>query len=208
MPHRPPDPGRRDRQEPLRDPSADGEEADDPRPIWTIGHSTRALDAFVTLLEREHIALIADVRAFPASRRHPHFNGDALAAALNRQGIGYEHLPQLGGRRRAPADSPPTAWRNASFGAYAVHMRGDEFHAGLQRLLALAGEQRTAIMCSEAVPWRCHRNLIADALVARGVEVLHIGDAKATAHSLTSFAVVRDGAVHYPPEQEQLDLPV
>ena len=179
-----------------------------PRTLWTIGHSTRTLETFTGLLERERIALIADVRAFPASRRHPHFNGDALAHSLASLGIDYVHFPELGGRRRADPDASPSAWRNASFGAYAAHMLGEEFAAGLDRLLAVAREQRTAIMCSEAVPWRCHRNLIADTLVARGVEVLHIGDAKASAHALTSFAVVRDGEVHYPPEQPQLDLPV
>lgn len=180
--------------------------------IWTIGHSTRDWQAFVALLRREAIELLTDVRAFPGSRRHPQFDRERMAAALPAVGIEYRHCPGLGGRRRAAKDAEPTAWRNASFHAYATYMRSREFTDALEALIDFAGMRRTAIMCSEAVPWRCHRNLIADALFAGGIEVLHIGDAGVTRHALTRFAIIERDGVRYPPEPadgaEQLDLPV
>ena len=164
------------------------------------------------LLERERIAALVDVRAFPGSRRYPHFDREQMHEELARIDVAYHHAPQLGGRRKPPPDAEPTAWRNASFHAYATWMRTPEFGAALAGLVSLAREDRTVIMCSEAVPWRCHRNLIADALAARGHAVLHIGDAGTKAHALTSFAVVDHGAVRYPAESAgasgQLDLPV
>jgi uncharacterized protein (DUF488 family) len=166
--------------------------------IYTIGHSTRPIDAFLALLARSEIARLVDVRAFPGSRRHPHFSRDALAETLHTAGIEYLHRPSLGGRRRLPANPPPTGWRNESFQAYALYMRTPEFHAALDDLIALAGEARTVIMCSEALPWRCHRSLISDALTARGITVEHILDAGVSPHTLTSFAVVHDGEVTYP----------
>jgi uncharacterized protein (DUF488 family) len=176
--------------------------------VWTIGHSTRELDEFVALLHRERIERLWDVRAFPVSRRYPHFNREALSVSLPSAGIDYYHAPQLGGRRSVPKTAPPTAWRNAGFRGYAAYMTTDEFRAAISGLQRAASEKRTAVMCAEAVHWRCHRNLISDALVARGDEVLHIGDGGVTAHALTSFAVVDHGEVRYPPEQpsDQLSL--
>ena len=167
--------------------------------IWTIGHSTRTIDAFLALLERERIAHIADVRRFPGSRRHPQYGSEALARALADVGIGYSHHPELGGRRTPRSDSPNGAWRNASFRGYADYMQTPEFAAALERLVATAAQSRTAIMCAEAVPWRCHRSLVADALVARAIPVLHILDGRTDPHALTPFAVVHEGQVSYPP---------
>jgi len=177
-----------------------------PLTVFTIGHSTRSFDRFVELLAREGVRCVADVRTFPASRRQPQFNAEALAAALAERGVDYVHLPGLGGRRRPRADSPNTAWRNEGFRGYADHMGTAEFQAGLDRLREIAAEQRTAVMCAEAVPWRCHRSLLADALVARGDTVLHILDTKTSPHTLTPFAVVEDGAVRYRPAGAQDDL--
>jgi uncharacterized protein (DUF488 family) len=157
--------------------------------VHTIGHSTLGLDEFVALLDAHGVGRIADVRRFPASRRHPHFARGALADALVRAGVGYTWLPALGGRRRSVPDSPHVAWRSPGFRAYADHMGSAEFAAGLKALVALAEERPTAVMCAEAVPWRCHRQLIADALVARGVSVRHIlGPEPAREHRLTPGA--------------------
>ena len=172
--------------------------------VFTIGHSTRDIDRFIALLEREHIQHIADVRSFPGSRRNPQYGREALAASLTEHGIGYSHHPELGGRRRTRPDSPNGAWRNDSFRGYADYMLTLAFATALDALLDLAARQRTAIMCAEAVPWRCHRSLISDALVARGVNVQHILDARTEPHHLTPFAVVRDGVLYYPPEQTEL----
>ena len=176
--------------------------------VWTIGHSTRTLEQFIALLQRERIEGLWDVRAFPMSRRYPYFNRESLRLALPDAGISYEHAPQLGGRRTAPKDAPPTQWRNAGFKGYAAYMATPQFRAAIDGLRAAASERRTTVMCAEAVPWRCHRNLIGDALVARGDEVLDILDAATTRHKLTSFAVVVDGEVTYPTgsESEQLGL--
>jgi uncharacterized protein (DUF488 family) len=166
--------------------------------IFTIGHSTRPIAEFLGLLARSRIARLVDIRAFPGSRRYPHFNRDALAGELPAGGIEYLHRPSLGGRRRLPPDSPPSAWRNDSFRAYAEYMRTPEFRAALDELIELAAAKRTVIMCSEAVPWRCHRTLVSDALIARGIRVEHILDAGVSEHVLTRFAVVQDGEVTYP----------
>ncbi|HEX2781592.1 MAG TPA: DUF488 domain-containing protein [Gemmatimonadaceae bacterium] len=174
--------------------------------VWTIGHSTRESDAFVALLQRERIERLWDVRAFPMSRRYPHFNRETLSVTLREVGIDYEHAPQLGGRRSLPKTAPPSAWRNAGFKAYAAYMATDEFRTALAGLRRAAAEKRTTIMCAEAVHWRCHRGLISDALVAAGDEVLHIGDSGVTPHALTSFAVVSDGEVRYPPEGDDGQL--
>lgn len=170
------------------------------REIWTIGHSTRSLEELVKLLHGESVALVADVRRFPASRRLPHFNEQALAEGLAAEGIGYVHLGALGGRRnkRAPG-SPNTGWRVEAFNAYADYMDTPEFVAELERLLAEASAKRTAIMCSEAVPWRCHRRLIADALVVRGWTVRDIvGPNKVDLHRMTDFARVEGERLTYP----------
>jgi uncharacterized protein (DUF488 family) len=171
--------------------------------VWTIGHSTRPIEDFLALLERERIERLVDVRAFPGSRRYPQYNREALASSLADADIEYLHRPALGGRRRPPKDAPPSAWRNEGFRGYAAYMRTAEFHAALDELLARAAERRTVIMCSEAVPWRCHRTLISDALTARGVTVEHILDASTSPHTLTSFAVVAGEEVTYPPSSDE-----
>lgn len=171
--------------------------------IYTIGHSTRSIDEFTDLLDAHDIRLLVDVRRFPGSRRHPHFNGEVLAASLAERGIGYRHAPQLGGRRGTPApDSPNTGWRNASFRAYADHLGGPEFRGALDLLIRDAERAPVAIMCAEAVPWRCHRQLISDALVARGHTVLHITSmAEPKPHELNQMARCDDeGGLTYPGE--------
>ncbi|MGP1666570.1 MAG: DUF488 domain-containing protein [Rhodanobacter sp.] len=177
----------------------------DPATIWTIGHSTRTLDEFISLLEEYHIEAIADIRSFPGSRRYPHFGSDALAESLPAHGIAYQWLPKLGGRRKVQPDSPNTAWRNASFQAYADHLASAEFAEGLAMLLQMASTKRTAAMCAEAVWWRCHRSLVSDVLKLRGIEVIHIIDAKhATEHPYTSPAHIVDGKLSYAAAQESL----
>ncbi len=169
-----------------------------PATIWTIGHSTRPLDAFLAVLEAFGIEAIADVRRFPGSRRHPQFAREALAASLAAQGIAYAWLPELGGRRVARPDSPNVAWRNAAFRGYADHLGSAEFATGLQRLLALSVAQRTAILCAETLWWRCHRALIADVLSVRGIEVVHIMDAAhSVVHPMTAPARVVAGELTY-----------
>jgi uncharacterized protein (DUF488 family) len=166
--------------------------------VYTVGHSTRSLDDFVALLHREGVRALVDVRAFPMSRRHPHFNQEALAVSLAAHGIAYRHAPALGGRRRPRADSPNMAWRNESFRAYADHMGTPAFREALTDLIANAQRVRTAVMCAEAVPWKCHRSLIADALLARGCEVRHVLDASTDRHALMDIARVENGEVTYP----------
>ena len=173
--------------------------------VWTIGHSTRPIGDFLALLEREEIERLVDVRAFPGSRRHPQYSRENLAHSLAETGIEYLHRPALGGRRRAPKDAPPSAWRNEGFRGYAAYMRTPEFREALDELMARAGEQRTAIMCSEAVPWRCHRTLISDSLTARGIQVRHILDASTSNHTLTPFATVVGDEVTYPPPSDYSD---
>jgi uncharacterized protein (DUF488 family) len=142
--------------------------------------------------------LLADVRSFPGSRRYPHFNKENLAAALNGAGIRYEHFRELGGRRRARPDSLNLAWRNESFRGYADYMETSEFRAGIERLLELVQQERAAIMCSEAVWWRCHRSMISDYLKAQGIDVVHImGEGKSEAHPFTSAARVVNGELSY-----------
>ena len=170
--------------------------------IYTIGHSTRPIADFLGLLARSSIARLVDIRAFPGSRRHPHFNRETLAREVPAAGIEYLHRPSLGGRRRLPPDASPSAWRNDSFHAYAEYMRTAEFHSALDELIELGETKRTVIMCSEAVPWRCHRTLVSDALAARGVEVEHILDASISPHRITRFAVVQNGEVTYPPTSD------
>lgn len=172
----------------------------EPTTLWTIGHSNRELAELVASLASESIALLADVRRFPGSRRQPQFQREALAAGLAEAEIAYHHFPGLGGRRSARLpDSPNTAWRVESFNAYADHMQSEEFQSALDELMKLALRQRTAIMCSEALPWRCHRRLIADALIARGWTIRDIfGPAQVRPHQMTEFARVADGQVTYP----------
>jgi uncharacterized protein (DUF488 family) len=174
--------------------------------IWTIGHSTRSIDVFISLLEENGIKLLADVRSLPGSKRYPQFNREALAESLNARGIRYEHFLELGGRRKPNADSRNTAWRNASFRGYADYMETEEFHQGVERLLNLARESGpAAIMCAEAVWWRCHRSLISDFLKVRGTEVIHILDAnKIEPHPFTSAAQIVNGELSYASEEDRL----
>jgi uncharacterized protein (DUF488 family) len=175
--------------------------------IFTIGHSTRTLDAFLTLLRRHGVRRLVDVRRYPGSRRHPHFSREQLAPALGDVGIEYIHAVDLGGRRTPAPDSPNDAWRSASFRAYGDHMDTPSFQAWLDRLAGWADGADTAIMCAEAVHWNCHRQLIADALVARGIDVAHITDAPHTApHTLSPHGVVdAHGRVSYPAQRPQDD---
>jgi uncharacterized protein (DUF488 family) len=174
--------------------------------LWTIGHSTRNIDDFISLLEENGIKLLADVRSLPGSKRHPQFNKEALAESLSAQGIRYEHFPELGGRRKPKRDSRNTAWRSASFRGYADHMETEEFQEGIERLLALAREAGLAgIMCAEAVWWRCHRSLISDYLKSRDIEVIHILDAgKIEPHPYTSVARIMNGKLSYTAENPLL----
>lgn len=166
--------------------------------IWTIGHSTRSAADFNEILLAHEISALVDVRSFPGSRRYPHFNKAELARALEEVGIRYAHNPKLGGRRRPSPHSRNTAWKNASFRAYADHMESEEFQKGIQELLELANEKRAAIMCAEALWWRCHRSLIADFLKAKDVEVIHILDGKKTeAHPYTAAARILEGNLSY-----------
>ena len=167
--------------------------------MFTIGHSTRSAADFLGLLQAHKITGLADVRTIPRSRRHPHFSSDALASSLGEHGIAYLHLPSLGGLRKPRADSPNGGWRHASFRGYADHMQTPEFANAIGALQEFADARRVAVMCAEAKWWQCHRQLIADALVARGIDVRHIMGAGAPpAHQLTPFARVTDGQVLYP----------
>ena len=175
------------------------------RVLYTVGHSTRTLEEFVELLGVHGVRAIADVRRFPGSRKYPHFGEAALARSLPAAGVRYQPMPALGGRRRAAPDSPNTGWRNEGFRGYADHMQSAEFAAGLAALIELARATPTAIMCAEAVPWRCHRSLVADAMIVRGWDVLDItGPRAAKAHELTAFARVDGSRITYPPEQPSL----
>lgn len=166
--------------------------------FFTVGHSTRCLEELTALLHEHEVTLLADVRTIPGSRRMPHFSRAALASALVRRGVEYVHLPELGGLRRPHPDSPNTGWRNASFRGYADYMAEPGFRDALERLIELGRDRRLAMMCAEALPWRCHRSLIADAMLVRGIEVFHIlGPGSAQAHRLTPFARVEHDRLTY-----------
>jgi uncharacterized protein (DUF488 family) len=177
-------------------------EMSEQRPIiFTIGHSTRIIADFVAILYAFKIKKIADVRTIPKSRRNPQFNQDALEQTLQAAGIEYLHLKDLGGLRQARKDSPNMAWKNASFRGFADYMQSKEFEESLKQLMLEAKQQATAVMCAEAVPWRCHRSLIADALLVRKFRVRHImGLDAGREHVLTAWARVKDGKVIYPEE--------
>ena len=166
--------------------------------IWTIGHSTRSVDEFNEILLSNEVGTLVDVRSFPGSRRYPHFNKAKLSKTLQHIGGQYLHSPRLGGRRQPTLNSKNTAWKNASFRAYADHMETEEFEKGIEELCELSSMKRTAIMCAEALWWRCHRSLISDYLKARGIEVIHILDDKHTEeHPYTSAARIIDGRLSY-----------
>lgn len=167
--------------------------------IYTIGHSNHPLEKFIEMLTAHGIRLIADVRTIPRSRHNPQYNGDALAAALRESSIAYHHLPLLGGLRHPKKGSVNRAWENDSFRGFADYMQTEGFAAGVAGLMATGQDQRTAVMCSEALPWRCHRSLIADALLVRGVTVMHImSRTSVKEHSLTPWARVQDLTITYP----------
>ena len=172
---------------------------------YTVGHSTHDFDRFVALLRGAGVQGIADVRRWPRSRRHPQYDDDALAVELPLRGIAYDHLPGLGGRRRPRPDSPNDGWEHEAFRGYADHLASAEFAAGLARLERLCAQRPTAAMCAEAPWWRCHRRLVADALLVRGWEVLHVTpDGRLARHELPDFAVVEDGRLTYPAPQLRL----
>jgi uncharacterized protein (DUF488 family) len=167
--------------------------------VYTIGHSTRSIEDFIALLQAHGVTQLADVRTVPKSRRHPHFAQDALSVSLPAAGIAYRHFAGLGGLRKPAPDSSNGGWRHAGFRGYADYMQTAAFATAIDDLISWAQNAPTAVMCAEAVWWRCHRQLIADALVARGFEVRHITSAKAAAaHVLTSFARVDGERVTYP----------
>lgn len=173
--------------------------------IFTIGHSTRTLDELVALLREHDVARLADIRRYPGSRRYPHFSREALEQSLPALRIAYEHFPDLGGRRKPSATSRNMYWENEQFRAYADYMATPEFRAAVERLLA--SDQVTAYMCAEAVPWRCHRNLLSDELVRRGIEVIHImGPHSANRHELNRNATIEGDHLVYTGEQQALDF--
>ncbi len=173
--------------------------------VWTIGHSNRSLAEFLELLAAHRIQVVADVRTIPKSRHNPQFNAETLPKGLARAGMEYVSLAGLGGLRHPHKDSRNTGWRNLSFRGFADYMQTEEFGTALQDLIRIQEGARTVVMCAEAVPWRCHRSLIADALTGRGIPVSHIvSAAPARPHRLTPFARVEGGTVTYPPPD--LDL--
>ena len=169
--------------------------------VMTIGHSTRELADFLQLLQTHGVTRLVDVRTMPRSRHNPQFNKETLSAALRSAGLSYQHVAGLGGLRHARPDSPNKAWKNLSFRGFADYMQTSEFKENLQVLIDLARQERVALMCAEALPWRCHRSMIADALVARGFEVEHIMSAtNCQKHTLRPFALVKGKRVTYPAE--------
>jgi uncharacterized protein (DUF488 family) len=176
--------------------------AADAKLVCTIGHSNRPLETFLELLRSNEISHVLDVRTVPRSRHNPQFNEDALPASLAAVGIGYTHVPGLGGLRHARADSGNTGWHNASFRGYADYMQTPEFAENVDSVVELAGTERCVLMCAEAVPWRCHRSMIGDALLVRGVRVEDIiGPKGRKLHALTPFAVVDGTRITYPPPE-------
>ena len=166
--------------------------------IWTVGHSTRSAEEFNQILKAHEIAELVDVRSFPGSRRYPQFNKEELSRSLSEANIAYKHMPSLGGRRRPNPESKNIAWKNASFRAYADHLESKEFKQGIKELLMIAQAKKTAVMCAEALWWRCHRSLISDYLKASNWEVIHIADAQhAEVHPYTSAARIVDGRLSY-----------
>jgi uncharacterized protein (DUF488 family) len=166
--------------------------------IWTVGHSTRPIEELIEALRSFEIKVLADVRSYPGSKRYPQFNKENLKASLTDAAIDYQHFPELGGRRRAKPDSLNMVWRNESFRGYADYMDTEDFPRGITRLLHVARASRIAIMCAEAVWWRCHRSLISDYLKAKGIEVNHImGAGKSEPHPFTSAGRIVNGELSY-----------
>jgi len=173
--------------------------------IFTLGHSTLRIEAFLALLQAYGIERLVDIRTIPRSRHNPQFNDTALAGSLKARHLQYAHLKALGGLRRPRKDSPNTGWRDGGFRGFADYMQTEEFRGALAALIGLSRENRVAIMCAEAVPWRCHRSLVADALIVRGVPVVEIlSESSYRMHELTPFARVDGVRITYPPEQGRL----
>jgi uncharacterized protein (DUF488 family) len=171
--------------------------------VFTVGHSTLPLAEFIRILEAHDVALLADVRSVPRSRHNPQFNRDVLPGSLDQVGIGYVHMDGLGGFRKPAADSVNRGWKNSTFRGYADYMQTEDFELNVRKLVETATNETVSVMCSEAVPWRCHRSLIADALVIRGFPVIHIMSAGGDySHRLTPFAVVDGGRITYPAAEE------
>lgn len=176
--------------------------------VLTIGHSTRTMEAFLQLLRAHGVERVVDIRTIPRSRHNPQFNRDTLPARLRADGIRYVHLAKLGGLRHPQRDSPNTGWRNTSFRGFADYMQTSDFEAGLHRLMNLARQRTSALLCAEAVPWRCHRSLVSDALLVRGIHVEHIlSGTRRRAHALTQFARVRGKRITYPPAKVANERP-
>lgn len=173
--------------------------------IYTVGHSTRSLDELVALLRAFDVAMVVDIRTIPRSRKNPQFNEDAFRLALRSRRLRYRHLPELGGLRRPRKDSPNAGWRNVSFRGYADYMLTEEFELGLLKLRTWSAETCVTLLCAEAVPWRCHRSLVADVLTARGAQVEHIvgSSRRASPHHITAFAKIEDLRVTYPADSSQ-----
>lgn len=177
--------------------------------IFTVGHSTRSLDDFVELLRHYGIKRLVDVRTIPRSRHNPQFNKDTLGGFLRNRCVAYRHMKELGGLRHSRIDSPNMGWHNASFRGFADYMQTPEFAAAIDKLIELARGKTTAIMCAEAVPWRCHRSLIGDALLVRGIEVRDIFSIKsAKPHTTTAMAVIDGTQITYPPQERGNDDPL
>ncbi len=176
---------------------------DDKETIFTIGHSTRDIGKFADMLRSHGVTMLADIRTIPRSKHNPQFNKDLLGESLKGFKIGYVHMQELGGLRKAKPDSINTGWRNASFRGYADYMQTQEFKNGLEKLIELGREKKVAIMCAEGSPFRCHRSLVADALAARGIKVIHISSTvNESPHTITRFAKVDGGTVTYPGEAQ------
>jgi uncharacterized protein (DUF488 family) len=175
--------------------------------IYTIGHSNHPLEKFIEMLATYGIELVVDVRTIPKSRYNPQFNSDVLSASLKEKGIAYRHIPDLGGLRHAKKDSQNKGWENDSFRGFADYMQTEGFEKGVAELIALAEEKKSAVMCAESVPWKCHRSLISDALLVRDITVMHImSKASAKGHALTPFAEVSGTTITYPGTSEQQTL--
>ena len=175
--------------------------------LWTIGHSTKPIDEFLTLLKAHGIQQLIDVRTIPRSRHNPQYNNETLSESLQHEGLSYKHMPQLGGLRKPKKDAINTGWRNESFRGYADYMQMNEFQRALEELMAYGTSRTTAMMCAEAVPWRCHRSLIADSLVTRDWEVRHImSETKADRHRLASFAIANNTCLLYPKPKDNPSL--
>lgn len=180
-----------------------------PPVVMTLGHSTRTIDEFINLLKLHEITLVVDIRSIPRSRHNPQFNKDELSGNLKSAGIRYVHMVELGGLRHPSRNSLNRAWRNASFRGYADYMQTPQFQQALEKLISLAHKDRIALMCAEVVPWRCHRSLIADALLIRGITCEDIIYGSGThAHSLTSFAKVDGTQITYPLTEPPVDISI